>query len=197
MQKYLIAGLGNPEKKYEKTRHNIGFEVVKAFAIKHQMKFSNEPRVKGLIAQTSIDEKKIYLLMPLTYMNESGVSIKLCLEFYKIDISNVIIIVDDVAIDFGEFRIRTDSGSGGHNGLKSIEHHLKTNAFPRLRFGVGNRQSGELTSYVLGSFSQEETKELPQLVDKAVNYIEVFLKQGLTQAMNLANIKKQNKESIE
>lgn len=198
LQKYLIAGLGNPEKRYEKTRHNIGFEVVKHLASKHNIEFTEKKKVRGLMSSFSTDKEKIYLLMPLTYMNDSGISVRLAADFYEIPLANILIIVDDVAIDLGEFRIKTGSGTGGHNGLKSVEQHLRTNDYPRLKIGVG-KNPGNLSDYVLGKFTVNEQKTLPGLIEKASGFVEIFIKYGLTEAMNKANIrakKIQNEETI-
>lgn len=197
LRKYLIAGLGNFEKRYENTRHNIGFEAVKKLAEKHGVTFSEKPKVRGLVASFSFSGGKVYLLMPLTYMNDSGISIRLAIEFYDIPLSNVLVIVDDIATDFGKTRMRTGSGTGGHNGLKSIELHLHTKDYARLRVGIGDREKGDLSSYVLGKFSEEEKKALPEIINRASTCAEIFIDKGLTDAMSMANVndvKVKNKE---
>jgi len=198
LQKYLIAGLGNFEKRYDHTRHNIGFEAVKELARKHGATFSEKPKVKGLIASFSFDGGKAYLLMPLTYMNDSGISIRLAIEFYNIPLENVLIIVDDIDTEFGKTRMRISSGTGGHNGLKSIEQHLHTKDYARLRVGIGDRKKGDLSSYVLGKFSEEEKLSLPSIIKKASTCAEIFIDKGLTEAMSMANVndvKVKNKET--
>jgi PTH1 family peptidyl-tRNA hydrolase len=197
LQKYLIAGLGNFEKRYEDTRHNIGFEVVKKLAHKKGATFSEKPKVKGLVASFSFDGGKVYLLMPLTYMNDSGVSVRSMVDFHKIPLENVLIIVDDIAIDFGKTRMRLGSGSGGHNGLKSIEEHLQTKNYARLRVGIGDREKGDLASFVLGKFTPEEQKDLTQLIEKSSQCAEFFYSKDLAEAMSMANVndgKSKNKE---
>lgn len=196
-QKYLIVGLGNFDSCYDNTRHNMGFEVIKYLAKRHQAEFSKKVRLKGLVASYCQEDKKIYLLMPLTYMNESGVSVALTISFYQIPIVNILVVVDDIAIDLGQFRLKSDSGTGGHNGLKSIEQHLNTDAYARLRVGIG-RGRGDLTKFVLGRFSNSEQKLLPEVIEKSSGYVEDFINQGLTEAMNKANVrakKTQNEET--
>lgn len=198
LQKYLIAGLGNPEKRYDNTRHNIGFEVVKDIAAKHKSEFIEKKKVRGLMSSFSTDKEKVYLLMPLTYMNDSGISVRMAVDFYEIPLANILVIVDDVAIDLGEFRLKTASGSGGHNGLKSVAQHLGTNEYSRLRIGVG-KNPGSLSDYVLGKFTSKEQEILPEVIKKASGYVETFINSGLTEAMNSANIrakKIQNEETI-
>ncbi len=187
---YLIAGLGNPGILYSKTRHNIGFQVVKAFADKYEMSFKKNSKLQGYVANSVIDEKSIYLLMPSTYMNNSGIAVRLCKNFYKIDIPKILIVVDDVEIPFGEFRIKKDSGSGGHNGLKSIEENLKSKEYIRLRVGVGKEERKCLKSYVLNRFSKVEKKQLDEIINQAVDIIEIWIKDGLEKAANIANVRK-------
>lgn len=196
-QKYLIAGLGNCEKRYENTRHNIGFEAVKKLAAKQGVSFSEKPKVRGLVASFSFDGGKVYLLMPLTYMNDSGASLRLMVEFHKIPLQNVLIIVDDIAVDFGKTRMRLEGGSGGHNGLKSIEEHFHTKNYSRFRIGIGDRREGDLSSFVLAKFTSEEQKELPRILDKSSQCVEFFYSGDLEKAMSVANVndeKSKNKE---
>jgi len=197
LRKYLIAGLGNPDKRFEKTRHNIGFEVVKNIGMQHGVTFSEKKKIRGTMGSYTTDKEKVYLLMPLTYMNDSGISIRLAVEFFEIPLANILIIVDDVAIDLGQFRIKSEGGTGGHNGLKSVELHLGTVEYPRLRIGIGENP-GNLPDYVLGNFTKEEQDILPEVIKKASGYVETFINHGLTEAMNTANIranKIQNKET--
>jgi PTH1 family peptidyl-tRNA hydrolase len=188
MERFLIAGLGNPGKTYDDTRHNIGFRVVKAFAGKYGITFRPSLiRAKGSLGRQEIEGKMAHLLLPLTYMNESGLSVKKCLEYYKIPLSQMIIIADDVALPFGNLRIREKGSCGGHNGLRSIQQHLGTSEFTRLRIGVGDREHGELADYVLGRFSQEEQVELPDIVNQAIHAIEFWLENGAEAAMREVN----------
>lgn len=184
---YLIVGLGNPGKSYEKTRHNIGFMALQELARKYRLEFRKQAFFKGVIAEGKIGDDSVILLMPQTFMNLSGESVSLLAEYRKIDLAHLLIVTDDVAIPLGQLRIRINSGSGGHNGLKSIEEHLKTNRYARLRIGVGDRQEGDLASHVLGRFSEEEEKLLPSVLERVVQSIEIWVDKGITSAMNFAN----------
>ena len=188
MDKALIVGLGNPGKAYERTRHNVGFEAVSLLAKKHRLEFKKQLKFKGSIAEGQIGTTPTILLMPLTFMNLSGEAVALVMRYFAVDLSRLIILMDDVALPLGQLRIRINSGTGGHNGLKSVEEHLQTNRYARLRIGVGDREEGEiLADHVLGRFSQEEEKLLPGVLDRAVQAVEIWLDKGLTSAMNFAN----------
>lgn len=186
-EKFLIAGLGNPGKTYEKTRHNVGFEALSLLAGKYRLPFRKRLQWKGAVAEGNIGNADVILVKPLTFMNDSGASVGAALDYLKIELSRLLVVVDDVAIPMGQLRMRTDSSSGGHNGLKSIEEHLLTNRFARLRIGVGYGQGGDLVSHVLSKFSAEEEKFLPEILDRAVRAIEIWLEQGLNRAMDFAN----------
>lgn len=187
MRKALIVGLGNPGKTYDKTRHNIGFEAVEKLAKKHGLEFRKQLKFKGWVAEGQIGEDPVMLLMPLTFMNLSGEAVALVMRFFEIDLSRLMIVTDDVALPLGQLRIKINSGSGGHNGLKSIEACLQTNRYPRLRIGVGDREAGDLADYVLSRFNAEEEKLIPGVLDRAVQALEIWLDTGITSAMNFAN----------
>lgn len=188
MKTYLIVGLGNPGILYENTRHNFGFRIVKALARKYGLKFKKEKKFNAKMTDGKILDFKVLLLMPLTYMNESGSAVKKVKDFFKIDISNILIVVDDVDIAFEEFRIKEDSSSAGHKGLASIEKHLSSQKYARLRVGIGKKKK-ELKSYVLDRFTKEEKGKLPSLVNKAIGFIELWLEKGVQITANTANIK--------
>lgn len=185
--KFLIAGLGNPGKTYAGTRHNIGFDAVAALAAKHRLEFHQRLKWKGSVAEGKIGGADVILMMPLTFVNESGSAVVPAMRYMDVDLSRLLIIVDDIAIPMGQIRMRTDSSSGGHNGLKSVEEHLQTNHFARLRIGVGDRKEGDLVSHVLGRFSQEEQQLVPEILERAVKAIEIWLEKGLNHAMDFAN----------
>ena len=187
MNKFLIAGLGNPGRTYAGTRHNIGFEAVSAFANKHRLEFHQRLKWKAGVAEGRIGNADVVLMMPLTFMNESGAAVAPALHYLNVDLSRLLVIVDDIAIPVGQIRMRTDSSSGGHNGLKSVEEHLQTNRFARLRIGVGDRNEGDLASHVLGRFSKEEEQLVPKILERAVGAIEIWLEKGLNHAMDFAN----------
>ena len=196
MDSFLIVGLGNPGLIYENTRHNIGFKIVTAFGSKYGAKFSRNAKLKSKMAHTKVLDEDVFLQKPLTYMNNSGQAIRACIDFYKIDISHILVIVDDAEIPFGEFRIKEGSGSGGHNGLKSIEQYLKTNEYARLRVGIG-RENENLKSYVLSRFSKDEKEKLEDIKSQAITLIEMWIKEGTQKTANTANIRKKAKKNVE
>ncbi len=185
---YIIAGLGNPGKKYEGTRHNIGWQVMDELADKHRIRIM-ESRFKGLVGKGVIGGEKVLLLKPLTYMNLSGESIGEAVRFYKIDeTSRLIVVSDDISLDVGQLRMRKKGSAGGHNGLKNTISHLGSEEFMRIRIGVGDKPAGsDLVDYVLGSFSKEEKKILDETKRNAVLAIETIISDGIDKAMNLYN----------
>lgn len=185
---YIIAGLGNPGKKYEGTRHNIGWQVMDELADKHRIRIM-ESRFKGLVGKGVIGGEKVLLLKPLTYMNLSGESIGEAVRFYKIDeTSRLIVVSDDISLDVGQLRMRKKGSAGGHNGLKNIISHLGSEEFMRIRIGVGDKPAGsDLVDYVLGSFSKEEKRILDETKRNAVLAIETIISDGIDKAMNLYN----------
>lgn len=189
MAKSLIAGLGNIGDKYKKTRHNIGFEVILELAKKKKWKFKEKKKLKGEVAEGNIDGKRVYLLKPKTYMNRSGESVKASVLFFKIEIENILVIVDDVNIPFGEFRLKKDSGSGGQKGLENVEEYLGK-GYARLRIGIGGKNIKNLSSYVLRRFTKEENKRLKKIIKEAMEIIYLWLMQGVEVAMNMANVRK-------
>lgn len=191
---YIIAGLGNPGKKYENTRHNIGYQVVDALAEKHGISIL-ELKFKGIIGKGMIGGEKVILVKPLTYMNLSGECIREAVSYFKIDeTAELIIIADDVSLDAGQIRIRKKGSAGGHNGLKNIIAQLGHEEFMRIKMGVGEKPSGyDLADYVLGHFTKEDEKILSESRKNAVSAIETILDAGIEKAMNLYNTKRGNK----
>lgn len=185
---YLIAGLGNPEKKYEATRHNIGFETIDLLA--HKMGISlNKIKHKAVFGDGIISGEKVIIAKPQTYMNLSGESIRDIVNFYKIPPENVIIVCDDINLELGRIRIRPKGSDGGHNGLKSIIYQLASDGFVRIRMGVG-APKGEhynLADYVLGKFSKEEIEILTPTANRVVEAIEVIIQKDVAAAMNKYN----------
>ncbi len=175
-ESFLIVGLGNPGKTYDDTRHNIGFRIVKALAEKHKIAFRPSLiRMKGSIGEGTIREREVRLLLPLTFMNESGLSVRKGIDFYKIPLDHLIVVADDVDLPLGTLRLRERGSSGGHKGLKSIEAHLGTQEYARLKVGVGGRENGDLADYVLGKFTSEEQSALPEVIDRALEALELWL----------------------
>lgn len=193
---YIIAGLGNPGKKYEGTRHNIGWQVIDELAEKYNIRVA-ESKFKGLIGKGIINGQKAVLVKPLTYMNLSGECIGEAVNFYKIDeTTELIVVADDISLDVGQIRMRKKGSAGGHNGLKSIIAHLGHEEFMRIKMGVGDKPKGyDLADYVLGHFSKEEEKILDESKKMAVLAIETIMSDGIDKAMNLYNTKKTVKKN--
>jgi peptidyl-tRNA hydrolase, PTH1 family len=190
---YLIVGLGNPGKAYAETRHNVGFRVLEELARKYNWTFTKVKGVCGLLAKGSLGGKSLFLLMPETYMNSSGQAVKACISYYDIPLAQMCVVCDDIYLPFEKFRMRTSGGSGGHNGLKSLDAHLVTQEYARLRIGVGDREKGDLADYVLSSFLAEEKLKLPSLLQRASDAVECFVDKGIVQAMQLANVTQEEK----
>lgn len=165
-EKYLIVGLGNPGAAYSNTRHNVGFNIVQALAKKHGLVFRYASHLLGNMAQGSIGEKKVLLLLPTTFMNSSGDALLRCLNYFKIRLDHLIVVCDDIALDLGTIRCRSKGSCGGHNGLKSIEAHLNTEHYARLRVGISAPGREDLADYVLGLFSQEENLVMEDVMKK-------------------------------
>ncbi|MBD5501840.1 MAG: aminoacyl-tRNA hydrolase [Lachnospiraceae bacterium] len=192
---FIIAGLGNPGRQYEGTRHNIGWQVIDELAQKHHIKVI-ESKFKGLVGKGMIGSEKVILLKPLTFMNLSGESIREAVNFYKIDeTTNLIVIADDISLDVGRIRIRKKGSAGGHNGLKNIIAHLGHEEFIRIKLGVGDKPAGyDLADYVLGRFGKEEEKILAESRTDAVLAVETIMEDGIDKAMNKYNTVKSGKE---
>ena len=174
----LIVGLGNPGKSYSMTRHNLGFILIEDFAKKHGFTFSRSKTVLGELAQSNFQGNKIFLLMPKTYMNLSGRSVQKCLAYYKLAVSELLVIVDDISLPFGKFRFREEGSSGGHNGLKSIEQSLATNKYARLKCGIGRDENQDLSDYVLSPFNHDELIRIPTVCKEGNQFIEDWIKKG-------------------
>jgi PTH1 family peptidyl-tRNA hydrolase len=185
---WLVVGLGNPGKQYDKTRHNIGFAAVDLLSEKYRLEFRKSLKLRSSIAEGMIGNEKCLLLKPMTFMNLSGEAVLLTLRYHPVEIAKVLIIVDDVAIPFGKTRMRLEGSPGGHNGLKSIEECLQTNVYARVRLGVGQKTDGiDLSSHVLGRFTPEEEKIVPDLLHRAAETAELFINSGVTRAMDFCN----------
>ncbi len=180
--KYLIVGLGNIGSEYVGTRHNIGFKILDAFAEASNVCFSTDRY--GDIAHMRLKNKLLTLLKPSTYMNLSGNAVRYWKEKENIDINNILVLVDDIALPFGAIRIKPSGSDAGHNGLKNIAAMLGTQAYPRLRFGIGdNFPRGCQIDYVLGQFTLDERQKLPTRIDVACDAIRTFCLEGLQAAM--------------
>ena len=188
---FVIVGLGNPSKEYENTRHNIGFLVIDDIAKKYQITML-ERKHKAVIGKGYIDGHKVVLVKPLTYMNQSGESIRQATDYYKVDVTTQLVVVsDDISLDVGQLRIRKKGSAGGHNGLKNIILHLGSENFIRIRMGVSDKPQGyDLKDYVLGHFTDKEKKVLEETSGKAAEAIRMILQGDVDGAMNRYNTKK-------
>ncbi|WP_454052564.1 aminoacyl-tRNA hydrolase [Clostridium sp. Marseille-Q7071] len=182
---YLIVGLGNPGDKYDKTRHNVGFDIIDLFAQKYNISI-NRIKFKGIYGETTINGEKVIVLKPQTFMNLSGESVREVCDFYKIPNNNIIVVYDDISLDIGTVRIRQKGSAGGHNGIKNIISHLSTEAFPRIKIGVGQPKY-DLVDHVLGKFSKEERELLEKTFEPSVQAIETIITNGIAEAMNKFN----------
>ncbi len=183
----LIVGLGNPGGAYRATRHNIGHSIIEAIAKKEGWKFKKDPHLKGEIAFGVRDQKEVHLLFPTTFMNNSGLAVERALQMFQIDISNLLIVTDDVYIPFGEFRLREKGSPGGHNGVKSVVEHLLTSDFYRLKVGVGADYIGNLEDFVLGQFTEEEFVHIPKVISQAEVIIDHWIKGDVGRAKEIAS----------
>lgn len=183
----LIVGLGNPGNQYQKTRHNIGFRICDTLAERLGTSFSSS-QFKGETAQGRLGSEKIILLKPQTFMNLSGESVGPCAQFYKMNLSDIICVYDDLDLPFAKLRLARSGSAGGHNGIKSLIQHLGTKDFHRLRFGIG-RPEGPMkpVDYVLQKFSSSEEKELENQLILSVEAIEYWMENGISAAMNQYN----------
>ena len=195
---YIIAGLGNPTKQYENTRHNIGFMAIDALADKYDINMI-ECKHKSLIGKGMINGTKVILVKPLTYMNLSGEAIRAVSEYYKIgETEELLVIYDDISLDLGQIRIRKKGSAGGHNGLKSIIANLGHDTFRRIKIGVGGKPEGyDLADYVLGHFNGEEIAVMKDSLERTQRAVNLILEGKVDAAMNEYNTKNRCKDMEE
>ena len=184
--KYLIVGLGNIGNEYHNTRHNIGFTILDAFA-KASNVFFSENRY-GATCEVKLKGRTLILLKPSTFMNLSGNALRYWMQKEKIEIENVLVIVDDIALPFGTLRLKPQGSDAGHNGLKNIQEILGHNNYARLRFGIGNDfAKGRQVEYVLGKWTEEQTTALPERADRCIEIIQSFCLAGMQLTMTQYN----------
>ena len=189
---YLIAGLGNPTKTYEGTRHNVGFDMIDVLGNKFGIDVTTKKH-KALVGRGIIEGMRVILAKPMTYMNLSGESIREIADFYKIEPENIIIIYDDISLDVGRLRIRKKGSAGGHNGIKNIIAHLGTQEFPRIKVGIGEKPEGwDLADYVLSKYSKEEQKALDEASEGVIGAVKLIVMDDIDGAMNQYNAKKRD-----
>lgn len=188
---YCIVGLGNPEKRYENTRHNIGFDVIDVIAEKYDIAV-RERGYRAIYGKGAIEGQRVVLVKPQTYMNASGESIRAVVDYYKINVEEELIVIsDDISLDVGGIRIRKRGSAGGHNGLKNIILNLGTENFQRIRMGVGEKpKEWDLIDYVLGHFPKEERVKMNEAVEDAADAVKIMITEGAEKAMNLYNKKR-------
>ena len=182
---YLIIGLGNPEPQYSNTKHNMGFDVINKIAKKYNISVTKQ-KFQGLCGTGEIQNNKVILLKPQTYMNESGRSVVQAQSFFKVEVKDIIVIYDDVDIPIGTIRIRENGSPNTHNGMKSVVQHLGTQEFTRVRVGIG-KPNKDIADYVLEQITEKERIELNYGVDKAVEAVGEILENGVTSSMNKYN----------
>lgn len=184
---YIIVGLGNPERKYDGTRHNIGFSAITVLADTYRISM-DQKKHKAICGRGVIEGQKVLLAMPQTYMNLSGESVRELMDYYKADLEDLIVIYDDIALAPGKLRIRSKGSAGGHNGMKNIISHLGTQEFARIRIGVGEKPKGwDLVDYVLGRFSREEEPMIRDALDEVADACKEIIVSGVDSAMNKFN----------
>lgn len=186
---YVVVGLGNPGKDYTNTRHNVGFKTIDILAKRNNIDL-NKIKFKSVYGEGFIGKQKVMLVKPQTYMNNSGISVREIAQFYKMPLEDIIVIVDDIDIEFAEMRVKTKGSAGSHNGLKSIIYHLQEDKFPRVRIGIGKKHpQQDLADFVLSRFSKEETLDIDNTMEKAAQAVETMVIDGVEAAMNKFNIR--------
>ena len=187
----LIVGLGNPGPRYNLTRHNVGFDVLNAFADRHFFPTCRS-RFDGLVTDHLVDGEKVVLLAPQTYMNASGRSVRQCADFFKVEHQNILVLLDDMNLDLGRLRMRQGGSAGGQKGLADIIRHLGVDQIPRLRIGIG-RPPGRVAAsdFVLQQFTDDERIEIDVCISECVAGVECWIRDGLSAAMNSLNPSKE------
>jgi PTH1 family peptidyl-tRNA hydrolase len=187
----LIAGLGNPGRQYAGTRHNVGFEVLDTVARRHGLAFDAAP-VDALMTKwrTPLAEGGVLLVKPLTFMNRSGIAVGELARYYRVEVPEILVVVDEAALELGRLRARARGSAGGHNGLKSIAEHLGTDQYPRLRVGVGRGDSRrDLADHVLARFEADETPAVAEMIERAADAVESFIESDIDSVMRTFNRK--------
>jgi len=183
----LIVGLGNPGPKYRNTRHNAGFRVLDRVAERLRASFSKE-KYHALVAETSHEGQRLVLMKPLTFMNKSGLAAARALRYTGIGLADMLVVVDDVNLPLGRLRLRGDGSAGGHNGLRSIIEHVASDAFPRLRLGVGAVEDpAGMVNHVLSDFAAAERQDVEEMIGRAADAVLSFVTSGLERTMNTVN----------
>jgi len=187
--RYLIVGLGNPGPDYARTRHNAGFMTVERLAARWQAGWSLDDKFQARLAKATRDDRRLMLCQPQTYMNASGEAVGKLKEYFRVPLTHLLLVADDADLPVGVIRMRSRGSSGGHHGLESIEQHLGTRAYPRLRIGIGRTDGDgrDITGHVLGRFAAPERKMFEKVLDRAADHIECWLDRGIQKAMSQFN----------
>lgn len=186
---YIVIGLGNPGKDYANTRHNAGFDTIDILSDRYGIDI-NKIKFKAVFGEGRIGSKKVILLKPQTFMNNSGISVREVVDFYKVPVENIIVVVDDIDIDFATVRVKGKGSGGSHNGMKSIIQHIQTDKFPRVKIGVGKKHPNQnLADFVLSRFSKEEQADIDIAYINAADAVETIIKEEINEAMNKFNTK--------
>ena len=185
----LIVGLGNPGRKYERTRHNAGFMVADRLAKLWKAEWARQKKFGAAVTKADRGEQRLILCKPATFMNASGEAVGAVAAYYKVPIEGILVVVDDADLPLGEVRLRARGSSGGHHGLESIEQHLATREFARLRVGIGRGQTTEreITGHVLAEFSRAESDLMDKVLERVCGQVECWAREGILQAMNRFN----------
>lgn len=184
---FIIVGLGNPGKQYQQTRHNAGFDVIDMLADKYNIDI-DIAKHKGLLGRGIIEGQRVVLVKPMTYMNNSGECVREVMDYYKLTVDDIIVVFDDINLEPGRLRLRARGSAGGHNGIKSIIAHLKSEEFKRIKFGVGSKPKGwDLVDWVLGRFPNELEAQLQEGRQKACDAICCIIREGIESGMNRFN----------
>lgn len=183
----LIAGLGNVGDKYCFTRHNAGFMVLDKWALDEGLSFREEKKLKCFLTKLKYNNEDLLLVKPTTFMNLSGEAVRAVMDYYKIEVKDILIIYDDIALDLGRIRFRANGSDGGHNGIKSIIQHVGTKDFDRLKVGIGPQPNIPSENYVLQNFPKEQHEELKDVLKKSIEAVEYYLKNDIQKAQNLFN----------
>lgn len=182
----LIVGLGNPGKEYEKTRHNVGFNVIDLYLKENKLKLDKE-KFNGKYTKTTINGEDVIFLEPQTFMNNSGESVSAIMKFYKININDILVIQDDLDMEIGKIKLKEKSSSGGHNGIKSIEEHLGTEDYKRLKIGISNNKDIDTKDYVLGKFSKDDREILGNTYKTCIDIINDYFEMNFDLLMGKYN----------
>ncbi len=182
----MIVGLGNPGAEYAPTRHNVGFMALEKLGERRGANWKRSEKFKARLARAEFEGRRLVLVQPLTFMNQSGSAVQALTAYYKAPLDRLLVVVDDADLGLGEIRLRANGSSGGHHGLESIEQHLSTRQYARLRIGIGRRADGvrEITDYVLGRFEPGDRPMLDAVLDRACKQIECWVTAGVQKAMN-------------